>query len=128
MLKDSTEFSSKSVPFFQNITLLNGKEDNHPSKFSKSCMRDKGYLGNAGCTNKGVLRHTSANWEAEIHEPNYSPRLWHGTMLHTNIVVIRSNSIFPITCRQKIGKRRKAKVKHCPLLAMFPWDQKKLHA
>ncbi|KAG5589256.1 hypothetical protein H5410_039770 [Solanum commersonii] len=41
-------------------------------------MRGKGDLENASCTDKGVLHHTSANWGAEIHEPNYSPRLWHG--------------------------------------------------
>uniref|UniRef100_M1BL08 AP2/ERF domain-containing transcription factor n=1 Tax=Solanum tuberosum TaxID=4113 RepID=M1BL08_SOLTU len=36
MLKDSTEFSSKSVPFFlQNVTLLHEKEENHPSKFQE---------------------------------------------------------------------------------------------
>uniref|UniRef100_A0A3Q7GTH7 Uncharacterized protein n=1 Tax=Solanum lycopersicum TaxID=4081 RepID=A0A3Q7GTH7_SOLLC len=90
-------------------------------------MRDKGYLGNAGCTYKGVLRHTSANWEAEIHEPNYSPRLWHGTMLHTNIVVIRSNSIFPITCTQKIGKRRKAKINSiCSKMLHYYTEKKRI--
>ncbi|KAH0641636.1 hypothetical protein KY289_032610 [Solanum tuberosum] len=62
MLKYSTEFSSKSVP----------------SKFQDKLHARQSDLENASCTDNGVLHHTSANWGAEIHEPNYSPRLWHG--------------------------------------------------
>ncbi|WMV40473.1 hypothetical protein MTR67_033858 [Solanum verrucosum] len=58
-----------------------GKKKITQASFRKSCMRGKGDLENASCTDKGVLHHTSANWGAEIHEPNYSPRLWHGSPL-----------------------------------------------